>query len=172
MIDLRPLYNGDVDKIEFSFLHSPKYLPDDIDFVSPIAVNGVFSARAKGSKGIDSFYQLSISLDGEYSTVCSRCAADIKIPFKVNEVYTAVDSLANEQTYDISIIETGKTGFDPESFCDSLIVLNLPTVNLCKEDCKGLCDTCGVNLNNEKCKCTKKNIDPRLAILQKLLDKE
>ena len=172
MIDLRPLYNGEVDKIEFSFLHMPSNTPDDIEFANPVNVSGCFETKAKGTKGTDSFYQLKINLDGKYSTVCSRCAVDMEIPFTFNEVFTAVDSLAGGQNDDMTIVETGKNGFDLKEFCNSLVLLNLPTINLCKDDCKGLCDTCGVNLNNEKCKCTKKNIDPRLAILQKLLDKE
>ena len=172
MLDLRALYNGDIDKIEFSFLLNPENVPSDIEFLNCVNVNGCFETKAKGSKGNHSFFQLKINIEGEYSTVCSRCAADMKIPFKLCEVFTAVDSLAMGESDNMSIVETGKSNFDIEEFVNSLILLNLPTINLCKEDCKGLCDTCGANLNYEKCKCTKKNIDPRLAILQKLLDKE
>jgi len=35
------------------------------------------------------------------------------------------------------------------------IVLALTSVELCKNDCKGICPSCGANLNNEKCKCSK-----------------
>ncbi len=42
---------------------------------------------------------------------------------------------------------------------------------LCKEDCKGLCPTCGKDLNEGPCGC-KKELDPRLAVLAKLLDKK
>ena len=33
------------------------------------------------------------------------------------------------------------------------ILLELPTKFLCKEDCKGLCPTCGKNLNEGACDC-------------------
>ena len=33
------------------------------------------------------------------------------------------------------------------------IALSLPTAWLCKEDCKGLCPKCGVNLNEQQCDC-------------------
>ena len=46
--------------------------------------------------------------------------------------------------------------------------LFLPAKMLCKEDCKGLCQKCGKNLNYEKCECAKE-IDPRLAALSDLL---
>ncbi len=34
------------------------------------------------------------------------------------------------------------------------MILAVPAVALCREDCKGLCAGCGVNLNNEKCQCS------------------
>ena len=48
-------------------------------------------------------------------------------------------------------------------------ILNMPSKTLCREDCRGLCSGCGVNLNYEKCRC-KKEVDPRLAALAKLLE--
>ena len=50
------------------------------------------------------------------------------------------------------------------------LLLNLPMKHLCREDCKGLCPGCGVNLNREPCRC-KKQVDPRWAALEQLLDK-
>ena len=43
--------------------------------------------------------------------------------------------------------------------------------HLCSEDCKGLCPTCGKDLNEGPCGCGKE-VDPRLAVLAKLLDKD
>jgi uncharacterized protein len=44
----------------------------------------------------------------------------------------------------------------------------MPMKPLCKEDCAGLCATCGKDLNKVKCKCTQEEIDPRWAELLKL----
>ena len=42
----------------------------------------------------------------------------------------------------------------------------LPTKVLCREDCKGLCPSCGKDLNEGECDCSKdNNIDPRLSAL-------
>jgi uncharacterized protein len=49
------------------------------------------------------------------------------------------------------------------------ILLNLPMHPLCRPDCKGLCGTCGRNLNEGSCNCSTEEIDPRLADLKKLL---
>ncbi len=33
------------------------------------------------------------------------------------------------------------------------MIMNLPSRVLCKEDCRGICLKCGVNLNKEECRC-------------------
>ena len=46
--------------------------------------------------------------------------------------------------------------------------LALPDKPLCREDCKGLCPTCGVNLNETTCDCAEDEGDPRLAALRNI----
>lgn len=33
------------------------------------------------------------------------------------------------------------------------IILSQPSMHLCKDDCRGLCPVCGINLNTEYCSC-------------------
>ena len=46
-----------------------------------------------------------------------------------------------------------------ESLVVAAIVFELPLVPLCDEDCKGLCPTCGANLNEGPCGCEKEQSD-------------
>jgi len=46
--------------------------------------------------------------------------------------------------------------------------LSVPMKPLCREDCRGLCSTCGTNLNGGACTCTRDWEDPRLAALKAL----
>ena len=55
---------------------------------------------------------------------------------------------------------------DLKEVAENSIYLELPFKKLCNEDCKGLCQSCGVNLNNETCSCEDLDIDPRLAGLK------
>jgi uncharacterized protein len=48
------------------------------------------------------------------------------------------------------------------------VLLELPLVPLCVEDCAGLCPTCGVNLNDTACDCVQETKDPRWAALEDL----
>ncbi len=45
------------------------------------------------------------------------------------------------------------------------IFLDVPMKPLCREDCHGLCDQCGADLNQGDCGCVRKSPDPRLAPL-------
>ena len=49
------------------------------------------------------------------------------------------------------------------------LILAEPLKSVCSETCRGLCPHCGINLNTAQCGCQGKLIDPRLAVLQKLL---
>jgi uncharacterized protein len=49
------------------------------------------------------------------------------------------------------------------------LLLATPTSPLCRPDCRGLCPTCGANLNEEPCSCQREEEDPRLAALRDLL---
>jgi uncharacterized protein len=46
--------------------------------------------------------------------------------------------------------------------------LALPMKPLCRDDCRGLCPTCGANLNHGACGCKTEWEDPRLGVLKKL----
>jgi uncharacterized protein len=48
------------------------------------------------------------------------------------------------------------------------VILALPTRPLCSEDCRGLCEQCGINLNREACDCFVESGDPRMAIFRTL----
>ena len=48
------------------------------------------------------------------------------------------------------------------------VMLALPTRPLCAEDCRGLCEGCGANLNGETCDCAAASGDPRMAIFRTL----
>lgn len=47
------------------------------------------------------------------------------------------------------------------------ILLALPTKSLCRQECRGLCQRCGKNLNLGNCECAGEEIDPRLQPLKK-----
>src|SRR5947199_407510 len=51
------------------------------------------------------------------------------------------------------------------------VLLSVPLKALCREDCKGLCPTCGKNRNTEPCSCPPALGDPRWSALRDIREK-
>lgn len=103
---------------------------------------------------------------------CDRCLKPITVDLRVPVETLLAEELANANdpdSDDIVLLEDGQADLD-EIFTTAC-VLSLDSKHLCREDCKGLCPTCGKDLNEGPCRCGKE-LDPRLAVLAKLLDKE
>ena len=99
--------------------------------------------------------------------VCGRCAAE----FTRSEEKTFEANLADspEDKEDPDYFPIDGDEIDLDEIITTLFVLDMDSVFLCKEDCKGLCPACGANLNEGQCSC-RKAVDPRLAVLEQLLD--
>ncbi len=93
---------------------------------------------------------------------CDRCT--VKFKEKIKSVYkmiylTRVDVNQSDDIYVTYISrETDKISLDKD--VREFAILSIPMKKLCKEDCKGLCPRCGVDLNYEKCNCQKEEINP------------
>lgn len=48
------------------------------------------------------------------------------------------------------------------------VFLEIPIKPLCKEDCRGLCPSCGIDLNISSCNCKEKGLESKFLGLQKL----
>jgi uncharacterized protein len=52
------------------------------------------------------------------------------------------------------------------------LLLELPIAPLCRDDCRGLCPTCGADLNEGTCACEDPTSDPRWSVLDRLRQAE
>ena len=59
---------------------------------------------------------------------------------------------------------------DVSAWARDAVALALPDKILCREDCAGLCPTCGKNLNEEPHAHEEETVDPRWAVLEQLRD--
>lgn len=96
---------------------------------------------------------------------CDRCLEDVNNLIKVNtskEVdLSKSEDERKEELDDIDYIRG--TSFDVEKFAYGEILVNLPMKVLCSENCKGICNRCGTNLNHGNCGCDTTEPDPRMA---------
>lgn len=102
--------------------------------------------------------------------ICDRCASEFhrKVEFPIDVVL--VTKLESEENEDEWVFPLEGDSADLDDIVRTVFVLNLDSKLLCKEDCKGLCPRCGKNLNDGPCNC-RKELDPRFAALEQLLEK-
>ncbi|OWA33720.1 hypothetical protein B9G55_20500 [Saccharibacillus sp. O16] len=117
---------------------------------------------------LDGMVEVRGTLTGHLDMVCSRCLEpahiDLDIPFdeRFKEREEGEEDLEDEE----DIILADEDTIELSSYLEEYVTLGIPAAPLCKEDCKGLCQTCGTNLNETACGCDNTVIDPRLAGLK------
>ena len=103
---------------------------------------------------------------------CSRCLDDVSVPFEIeidDEIDFGKSEDARREDLDERVYIDG-TNLDVERLIYDEILLDFPLQTLCREDCKGICRVCGVNLNRETCSCDQTVLDPRMAAFQTIFD--
>lgn len=115
----------------------------------------------------------ALVLEGQAETElelnCDRCLKPFAERMAVPVNTLMAETLEDEENDDIILLEKGEV--DLAEVFTTAFVLAMEPKHVCSEDCKGLCPKCGANLNDGPCQC-RPEIDPRLAALAQLLDKE
>lgn len=123
-------------------------------------------------RGVGGYVTLTADVTVEYDTFCDRCLAPLSRSFTFGferQIVLDPRRAPADDDGDTLAAEDGK--IDLTEPLSEAIALEAPSLHLCREDCPGLCPTCGKLRSDPSCKCAeKKEIDPRLEILKKLLD--
>lgn len=125
-------------------------------------------------------------LDGWVEVACSRCVGPVKLvvaePITVTylpnaQVAEEDEELAGDEGEvptaalddgDMDVYSYQGEEVDLEPLLREQIILAVPFAPLCREDCKGLCPVCGIDLNTGSCTCDRTPIDPRWSALRNL----
>jgi uncharacterized protein len=103
------------------------------------------------------------TVEGSWRAPCRRCLkparGDLRVDFQ--ELFET-DSREGES------YRLGHDSIDLEPLAREALALDLPLAPLCQEDCRGLCPTCGADLNLGDCDCPPPEADPRWAALDVL----
>lgn len=146
IIDLKKIKRSGKDSSEFFFEYSPTAQLIDLPnakIVLPIKVNGTATLTGEHSALIDA--QVFLSIAGE----CTRCLKDVEKSFVLD--FSELVEVDNPDGYSV-VNDT----VDLSKIVDDIVSINSPTTFLCSDDCKGICTGCGVNLNDQQCKCNNK----------------
>ena len=126
----------------------------------PVIVEGEVRNRAD-------VLHLELTARSTLDAVCDRCGKaflqEKVVPFSC----VLAEEVQSDDSDDIILLENDQV--DVGELAREEFILEMDTKTLCSEDCKGLCPRCGADLNLGPCSC-KKEVDPRLAVLAKLLE--
>ena len=116
----------------------------------------------------------------EVTASCARCLCDMNRESALTleeECYPTLDPATGRRMSPPDESE-GVVHVDSRQMLDLTDVLRQylltdePLKILCRTDCRGLCQECGVDLNVDECKCSDSPVDPRWGALVGLLSDE
>jgi uncharacterized protein len=128
-------------------------------FLSPLRAVG----KVTNSAGV-------LTLTGKASVkllcVCDRCGGEFETDMEIPLYAVLSEEIQDKENSDIYMLQGGYADLD--EIIITAFVFSLESKTLCREDCKGICPSCGKNLNEGPCNC-KHEPDSRLAVLKQLL---
>lgn len=122
-------------------------------------------ARARYSEDL---YVIDGRLNAVLTLKCSKCltAYDWPLESDWHEVFSREQPAQAEEKDDTNIHVVEEDEVDLLPYIREVLLLEIPFVPVCRDDCRGLCPVCGVNRNTDDCDCKQETIDPRLAELE------
>ena len=161
------MLRGEVNVIDIDFVLTPEII-EDVRFTDNARVYGKITNSA-------GYMRLTLKAELDYVGECARCLDEVRGTFSLDFERTVVtEGMVSEEKLEESadeyiVINDGKLELD-DAVREELL-LDFPKKLLCDEDCEGLCPKCGKPKKAGDCGCITKEIDPRLEVLKKLLDK-
>jgi len=121
--------------------------------------------------GREIFFQGSFC--GTIEGFCGRCLRSYSFAIEkdftfvlTSEPFSSKSGELNQDEMGLSFCAAEEINLSP--FIREQVLLALPMRPLCKDNCRGLCAGCGVNLNEEPCLCSSSPGDPRMALFRTL----
>ena len=163
VIDLKKYFLSDdlSDTVEYDLDLSEVEVNGVKPFLEPVKVRAVFHSFA-GSVDLGAHLHYTVTMP------CDRCNEETVQEKIVRFSHTLVRELNEEEDDDDYILVPGER-LDLDELLTEDVLLEMPSKFLCSPDCRGLCPSCGFNLNLGDCSCEKEQTDSRLEILKKLL---
>lgn len=110
---------------------------DDIKFSKPVVIKATVGCERD-------HVQICVEIESMIKFMCARCLRE-------------GEQLLNKKIKIVKLIKEEKV-IDLTQLAREEIMLDYPEKFLCREDCKGLCSSCGVNLNDEYCNCKQESL--------------
>lgn len=137
----------------------------DLELLSGVDVELLVS-RAAAGEHVVARGEMSVRLGG----ACRRCLAAVRrvVSEPLALVWSYVDDGLEtfELDGDIRPIPPGATDLDVQDAIREEMLLAAPAYLLCGDACRGICPRCGIDLNEEECRCEGQEVDSRWEALR------
>lgn len=159
--------------------HTRQYaLHEDISHLDPeIVPLSALDGEIQLIRTADGIFALG-TLHTSLELTCARCLDLFSMPlqFSLEEEFHPTIDIYTGASLPLPADDEVATRIDAHHEIDLTeivrqnILLAIPPNPICRTKCKGLCPTCGKNLNEGPCDCKRDKVDPRLEKLKQLLD--
>ncbi|MGO4885753.1 MAG: YceD family protein [Bryobacteraceae bacterium] len=163
-------------KIRFDETFAPgdlNFEEDEIRQAGPLHAEGTAELLANTEGEVRIQGRLTVEMETE----CDRCLGRALFPLdaRFDLFYRPAVSVAGQDEVEIDEGEAQLGfyqggGMELEDVLREQILLVMPMQRICREDCKGICPTCGANRNETPCGCKPAPADARWGALQGLKD--
>ncbi|HEX6045982.1 MAG TPA: DUF177 domain-containing protein [Pyrinomonadaceae bacterium] len=151
------------------------YQPDELNPVDE-RVSLTVPASVKGTvKRAGNDVCVNGHVDARVQVECDRCLKPVELPVSADfdleyitgaEYESSSAAALSEEELAVSVFDGD--AIDVDEIVKEQILLAVPARTLCREDCKGICPECGMDLNTGQCNCAADEVDPRWAALKSL----
>ena len=133
-------FEGQIEKNE------TEYVIDGLNINFPVKYSGVVTKLGDN-------FKLDLTVNYSFDTNCDRCLKPMKeIVDSSLEAYSFEEDFTDESDSQFFQVENDEIYLD--ELVISQVITSIPLKSLCKDDCKGLCPKCGVDLNVHECDCS------------------
>ena len=129
-------------------------------FTMPVSVDVTYAFDGEGF-GVNGVLSSKLLMN------CTKCNAEFEQDFSVSFSERFIKA-TDEEAEELECYPFSGEVLKLDQMITDLIILNAPLYGLCKPDCKGLCPTCGCDLNTMQCSCSKSVKNASFASLEEL----
>ena len=159
-IDLGALSRGPIDMVQAVPADDPVFEQLNFQLSGSVQLSGRLMEAGKGR------YYWQGGLQTRVKSACRRCLTDLELEIDqaVEVLFTEDDGTDDPAAYSIprhaGELDLGKAVREE-------LILAVPEYSLCNQGCRGICPSCGTDLNGGTCSCEPES-DPRWAGLEEL----
>lgn len=142
----------------------PVWQEGDPPPAGPIRVTGRLATAGAGR------YYFTGRFEGTVAGECRRCLTHVLTPVaeEAHLFFMEADAEDADDDPDTYVLDPRAYAIDLRPAIREHWLLAAPAFAQCRDDCKGLCPTCGSDLNAGPCECHPTNGDHRREALRKL----